>query len=1112
MMKELELREPNNEQKEAIHHEGGVLLGAGAGSGKTFVLVEHIIHLFDEFCQKHEGEDKITFAKELKHYFSEIVLMTFTKKAAGELFLRMKKRFDLGKNRAQAGLERAPLWMWQEAEIALPYLYIGTIHGFCYRLINQGYISGLAGDEDMLSDIEFENKISNLIDQWLEVNFEELKASGCEHLILNKKGLKKNFIEIFSDTDIRILWSSVSKDQRSLDDEKIWIEKGLEMVMGHGWKEHRIEPSLFRPDSKKIPQWFNFLEQFSTQIEGSKDVIDFISRAQIYFDNLSRFPSVKEGKVDDEVYQYFQKTKLLRDFLKSNYQDYKSLIESFEAYQLWTKKIIELYAFVEKQYFQEGGLTFTDLEFYVWKCLNESEQAVEQVSSAYNYFIIDEFQDTSMVQFSIVREIIGNDMKRVFSVGDVKQAIYGFRGGELGVFQEASEKTYQNLTLRNNYRSAENIIAFNNGLFENLLPLGKDYVGDDEFSVPMVKQDFPEGKDQKGVLQKHALKVFSSQDDKKSLSATELNFLESKIISGYINENDEEIAVLYRKLSPTKYLIPELMKNDSGFTCQVKVDLEEDPFLCLFLEYSRACVFYQDNKRDGFRVLNYILNKMGLDLKFNIEALDCYFEKESRLGLMESFKEFLWAIGFSSSNLNQTFSLVKVLKELSGDRASVVFEYSKSFLNGNYSLDFQYGKNPQRVKIMTVHASKGLEFQTVILGGIHSNGSSKSGGGSFGKLPFSLKWMAGLGKTDTYKSPAFIYEQEINKRKDFSEFKRLFYVATTRAVDKLFWVDIEFNEKPASYSKSSWINGLRLFEETSGYTEIFTSLKGESVTSEVLYEQVFGSDVNLSFSLPMFHRDGLGVYLASRAENDLSQLGIGAELSVTKLAVLSQCPRKFFLKNILKLDKDEVGSLFNDNSLGRETVVEEESTEAFSLSSSKNRGSLVHLALEHAFKHNFVLPLEHELDSSTQGGAEWVINQIQEHFPINQLVSEEPMKFSFFGQMISGIPDLIINDDQGEVLEIWDFKTGRYQEKKCVPYWFQLKTYAFALLKETEKPEKKVKLVLAFVDEKLIKDVSLTLAQIEDDLYKVWKDLENLDQINKDHCPTCEYKELCFPH
>ena len=46
------VREPNEEQKVAIQHDGGVLLSAGAGSGKTFVLVEHIVHLVSEFNKK----------------------------------------------------------------------------------------------------------------------------------------------------------------------------------------------------------------------------------------------------------------------------------------------------------------------------------------------------------------------------------------------------------------------------------------------------------------------------------------------------------------------------------------------------------------------------------------------------------------------------------------------------------------------------------------------------------------------------------------------------------------------------------------------------------------------------------------------------------------------------------------------------------------------------------------------------------------------------------------------------------------------------------------------------------------------------------------------------
>ena len=84
------MKTPNPEQKLAIEHKGGVILKAGAGSGKTFVLVEHIVYLTQNFINNNKDKHGEDFSRALSSYFSKIVLMTFTKKAAGELETRVR--------------------------------------------------------------------------------------------------------------------------------------------------------------------------------------------------------------------------------------------------------------------------------------------------------------------------------------------------------------------------------------------------------------------------------------------------------------------------------------------------------------------------------------------------------------------------------------------------------------------------------------------------------------------------------------------------------------------------------------------------------------------------------------------------------------------------------------------------------------------------------------------------------------------------------------------------------------------------------------------------------------------------------------------------------------
>ena len=82
------IKTPNTEQRAAIEHCGGVLLKAGAGSGKTFVLIEHICHLISKFIEENGGLELSHFENKIRERLNSIALMTFTKKAAGELSIR----------------------------------------------------------------------------------------------------------------------------------------------------------------------------------------------------------------------------------------------------------------------------------------------------------------------------------------------------------------------------------------------------------------------------------------------------------------------------------------------------------------------------------------------------------------------------------------------------------------------------------------------------------------------------------------------------------------------------------------------------------------------------------------------------------------------------------------------------------------------------------------------------------------------------------------------------------------------------------------------------------------------------------------------------------------
>src|SRR5690606_40165175 len=83
------------------------------------------------------------------------------------------------------------------------------------------------------------------------------------------------------------------------------------------------------------------------------------------------------------------------------------------------------------------------------------------------------------------------DFKKLFCVGDAKQAIYGFRGGELAVFKDCGDMIPLNLELSHNYRSLAEIVEANNSAFDHILPIGFNFSSNDPYTVEFKAQTLP---------------------------------------------------------------------------------------------------------------------------------------------------------------------------------------------------------------------------------------------------------------------------------------------------------------------------------------------------------------------------------------------------------------------------------------------------------------------------------------------------------------------------------------------------------------------------------------------------------------------------------------------
>ena len=497
------------EQKAVIaHREGNLLVSAAAGSGKTAVLVEHVLSLILE-----ENAS-----------LSSLVLMTFTEAAAEEMKERIKKRLE---EHLQKGYDKRIL-----REIALlPTANISTIHAFCKRLIEENY-AGLSidahfriGDTGEMSLLQ-----SDILEELLEEEYEKKEESflafvdqfsmgkkdkGIEELILKLYNLAsampfpKAYLQGLLEEDSHTRREKWEKDlyidmKSRLENLSLLYEEALDLCRepnGPIEYEERIleerEQCFALSNTDTLEELVRGLENLSfgrlksTKAEGKELVKSLRERGKktlkTWQENYRLLPEALEEEVEEkgqkrilelvrlcllflERYQKEKEERAVLDFsdlehfaLKLLYQDGDDGAIEAEA---------EIKSEKEINYEVEAGKYGTkEIEMGKEKEVRYSALA-DELAKSYREILVDEYQDSNLVQEYIVRALSQERFGKpnVFQVGDVKQSIYRFRMARPELFLEKyHDEGYPKIFLRKNFRSDEGVLSAVNTLFFKIM-------------------------------------------------------------------------------------------------------------------------------------------------------------------------------------------------------------------------------------------------------------------------------------------------------------------------------------------------------------------------------------------------------------------------------------------------------------------------------------------------------------------------------------------------------------------------------------------------------------------------------------------------------------------
>ena len=480
------------EQEQAIYEKGSnILVAAAAGSGKTAVLVERIIHKIIE--------EKIDIDK--------LLVVTFTNAAASEMRERV---LDAIYKKLEQDPENENL---QRQITLLNKASICTIDSFCLEVVRNNFyeIENISPNFRIADTTEIELLKQEVIEDIFEKNYEEENQDFT--LLIN------TYTSYKDDTPLKDLVLKIYNYIQSNPFPEKWLHEKIEMFnlkdkLDQDFSKTPWGEVLLEEVEDTLIDCISSLQQAEDQLsyepeldkfqQTIRDDIDKIERLKRHLDNWDEAYQISQNltfttwprqKVDSIIKEEAKavrddvKKKLTKTFNKILICDSKEanedIFDMFETLQKLENLILNFTQEFSKRKREKNMVDFNDIEHFALDILLkenpdgiiERTEVAKRYQEKYVEIAIDEYQDSNLVQEFILTSISkGNN---TFMVGDVKQSIYKFRQAMPDLFLE-KYRTYQTkerkkendnlkIQLFKNFRSRENILNTTNLIFENIM-------------------------------------------------------------------------------------------------------------------------------------------------------------------------------------------------------------------------------------------------------------------------------------------------------------------------------------------------------------------------------------------------------------------------------------------------------------------------------------------------------------------------------------------------------------------------------------------------------------------------------------------------------------------
>ena len=753
------------------------LYKAGAGAGKTTRLIEQIQNYVIEFHQEHQR-------------WPRVVVTTFTRKATQELKERLTLK-TLEKIEAQQNLSS------QYESFLKDFLFSSQIHISTIDGLLSHFLKQCAFDAGHDPHFQMINKTQN--QQYASIVIRKLLKENPEF----QKLFDHNTFEELKNLCLKYSASFYTVQKLKPVSLEDLIDMNIHKIKSYWNTLNQLEDDLIKKEATHIEGYFQSLNKpyLNNTPHLYKELLDAFEKINV--DKIKLKKELKE--------QFSESLKECKSFFKNkHFYQIDHLIEFTNYFSLFDQFAIKFIRDFEKIKNDEGLMSIKDLEFITIKVLKDKPQIIKSFSQEWDYWLIDEYQDTTPLQAKILNKL--RDSSKEFIVGDPQQSIYLFRGARSEVFESKKATIKNTQYLNTNYRSCSSLVYFFNDFFKNM---------DQEF-LEMTPKDSNITSDPVATFIYYEEKQKSDTPDNQLFDKDENhdNAVMAEVIS-LLNEGASysDICIIGRKnddLSRIAYKLGQKNIPYQLFTSN-KAPTQEIRQLNAFLKFLL-------NPYDNINFIELMRSSWLGFSKSNLYQLvkqckenqtDSLWQEllSSQKGPLYEMKTKLETLILDIHKIGVTETLKKACIEMgmiefckvydpSGNLEAYVWKYFSKLQKEEQKANFNYLKfasdiiNPSdlepdslpsleadQLQLMTVHKSKGLEFEHVLIPHLSDNFKFQADNFYILEKETYHLWETSLKFENGPKKHCLAGDlaREKIKQREEEELDRLLYVAMTRA-------------------------------------------------------------------------------------------------------------------------------------------------------------------------------------------------------------------------------------------------------------------------------------------------------------------------------------------